>query len=170
MCFPAIAGISGFQMLSMGFSLFSSVMDARAQQQQADYNAAIDRNNAIAANYQAQSAIEKGEVDEKQSRLQTKRLAGQQTAALAANGIQLGSGSAADVLADTAEQGELDAQTTAHNAQLAAWGYKNQADNYNAQAVGTEAAGRSNATGSLLSGIGTVADKWYGASTRSRFA
>ncbi len=58
MCFPAIAGISGFQMLSMGFSLFSSVMDARAQQQQADYNASIDRNNAIAANYQAQSAIE----------------------------------------------------------------------------------------------------------------
>ena len=40
-----------------------------------------------------------------------------------------------DVLAATAAEGELDALTLRHNAQVEAWGYRNQAQNYDSQSV-----------------------------------
>ena len=150
-----------FSAASMGLGFVSSMQQAQAARDQANYNAAVARNNATTANYQAQAAIESGRLKEQQHRLKVKNLKGQQTASMAANGIQLGSGTAAEVIGDTEQQGELDARMIAHNAQLEAWGFKGKAANYEADAVGTIAAGKNKATGSLLSGIGTVADKWY---------
>lgn len=60
--------------------------------------------------------------------------AGSIKAAQAANGVDVNSGSNADVQASQRELGELDTETTENNALLQAYGYSSQATNFTAQA------------------------------------
>jgi hypothetical protein len=159
------AGLTATQLGLMGASTIAGIggtlFSAYSSYQQGKYAEKVARNNAIAAEYQAQDAERRGQIEERQVRLRAAQLGGQQRSALAANGVQLGSGSALDVLSDTAMMGEADALTARHNAQMEAWGYRAQASNYRAEGAGARAAGTSNAVGSLLGGAGSVADKWY---------
>lgn len=96
---------------------------------------------------------------------------------LAANGVDLGVGNAAEALASTDIMTEMDKNIIEANAVRSAWGYKMQG--VNAQAAGDQSAfnystasrfngvssdavspGMSGAT-SLLSGAGQVAQAWY---------
>jgi hypothetical protein len=65
---------------------------------------------------------------------------------------------------DTAEMGELDALTIRHNAETEAWGHRIEEGNYNRKA-GIHTASRKSpltgAAGSLLTGAGRFADKYY---------
>lgn len=175
----SVAGIStgmsviGFD--SMLLSGASTAMPAYSQYQQgkyneglADYNAAVARNNAISAEYQAKDAEARGKTAEQEHRDKIARLKASQRTAIAGSGFDLGFGSAVDTVADTAQIGEMDALTIRHNSAMEAWGYRNQANDYTAQAGGqslnAQAAsntGLLNATGSLLTGSSKVADKWY---------
>ena len=72
---------------------------------------------------------------------------------------------ALDILADTAEIGELDALTIENNAKREAWGFEIEGMNASNQATlyDYEAANQNPLTaqaGTLFSGIGSVADKW----------
>lgn len=89
-----------------------------------------NRVNADIATYQASQAITNGQTNVETSELSTAQVKGQQRAAMGANGVDLGSGSATDVLASTDLLGERDTATIMDNALRTAWGYKVQAAQY----------------------------------------
>lgn len=72
---------------------------------------------------------------------------------IAAHGVDVNTGSAADVIAGEAETNALDIMTVLHNSDLAAYGYRTQAVGYEAQAKQDVAGGIWGAAGDILSGV-----------------
>lgn len=145
---------------------FGSYNQAKGQQGALDYEAQVARNNATLADYQAGLTLQNGQVQEENQRLKTAAMFGTQRAGLAANGVDLGSGSANEVLATTSMMGERDALTIRDNAARQAWAYRNQAASYGAEASAAQASADAinpftSAAGSLLTGAGSVASSWY---------
>jgi hypothetical protein len=90
-------------------------------------------------------------------------MVGTQRAGFAAGNIDVGSGSAVDVQADTAFMGELDALQIRTNAAREAWGYSVEADDMRKRAVIARktgvmvaATGRENATSTYIQGANTL--------------
>jgi hypothetical protein len=108
--------------------------EAAAQAGMANYQAQVARNNQQVAEWNAQRALQQGQVDEQNQRLKSAALLGSQRAALAAQGGDVNSGSPLDIQADTARAGEYDAQTIRNNAALKAYGYRVQGANAGAEA------------------------------------
>jgi len=160
--------------IMMGIAVAGSLMSAAGQAQQgaaaqssANFNAQVAQNNAIIARQQAGTARDIGKVEAAQVGLKARQLAGLQRASLAGNGVLVGSGSAADIVGDTTLQSRVDTQTIRENAARKTMGFLQQGSNFDAQsglliATGSNAASAANmqATGTLLSGAGTVAGKW----------
>lgn len=137
---------------------------ARAQGQ---YAGRIADQNAGLAEAQAADAVARGTVAEGRFRQGTRGLIGSERATAAANGIDVGTGSAADIQANTAQLGELDALTIRNNAAREAYGYRVDAANYraqgaNARAGGANAAGAAGigALSTLAGGAARLADQW----------
>lgn len=131
-----------------------------------NYQAAVSRNNAQIAEWQAQDALTRGGKAEQSQRLKTAQLKGTQRATLAARGVAIDEGSALNILQDTDYMGELDAATIRDNAAREAWGHRNQAAGYTSDAsmLSNRAAAESplRAAGtSLLTSAGSVASSWY---------
>ena len=87
---------------------------------------------------------------------------------MAANGVSLGQGSAAEVAASTEVNKKLDVKNIQANALANSWGYSTQAAQYGMQAnMQVMGAGYQSATAvsqtiaTGLDSIGTVADRWY---------
>jgi len=168
----------------------------KAEKAQGEYQEEMYRLNAQIAEFMGELSISKGEREaqiaidrgNKESELVLKRgykesaivkragkqVAGSQKVALAAQGIDIGSGSAADVIAETEAFSELDqteiqknarldqleiqknarldALTIKNNAWREAWGYKAQASIYNYQGKMDSMTANRKATTSLLTG------------------
>ena len=73
---------------------------------------------------------------------------------MAANGIDINSGSAVDVSESAREEGKLNTEQTNANAQLQAYGYRTQAANFTAQSKLDQAASENAMTGAELSAGG----------------
>lgn len=139
-----------------------------AQSQKIGMNASADLAdiNARMSESAAQSTLLTGQREEQKSRIATANLKGTQRAALAANGVDLGVGSANNILTTTDVMGEVDANTIQANAVRAAWGYRTQAVNQTNQANMSRASASaispllSGAT-SLLGSASSVASGWY---------
>lgn len=149
-------------------SVAGMAQQGRAAEASAKYQAKVTANQARVAGFQAEDALERGQVAERQQRLQVRQLAGKQRAEMGASGAALDSGSFIDTLGDTADFGELDALTIRANAEKEAWGYRaaasgqqGQAALYSAQAGWASSARPWETGGSILTGFGTVADRWY---------
>jgi hypothetical protein len=154
--------------LSTVVSVAGAAQQSKAAQAQAKYQAAVQRNNAQIAEYQAQDAIERGTQAEQQKRREIQQVIGQQRAAMSVSGLSMDSASFVDTIGDTAAMGEMDALTIRSNAAKQAWAYRAQgagmdaqAQLYDAQAAQAKAALPLQIGGSLLSGAGSVASKWY---------
>lgn len=162
------AGLAS-SLLGTGLSAYGSYQQGQAMAGQAEYQAAVARNNQIIAERNAQDAELRGGLSEDQQRRQTAQLKGRQRASLASNGVVIDEGSALDITSDTAAFGEFDALTIRSNAQREAYNYRVQGSNFQAEenlmrmrgAAGSRA-GTTGAVSTLLSGAGSVADKWYG--------
>jgi len=152
MCFAAIgviAGIAGTLVSAMG-----QMQSARAQANAAKFN-------AESSNIMANDAILRGQAEEDSKRRETASLAGRQRAVMAANGVDITMGSPLQVLGDTSKMGELDAISIRSDAERQATALRNQSQLYGMEASSATSAGRIGAFGTVLSGVGTVADKWY---------
>lgn len=132
------------------------------------YNAQaqVAANNATIANWQAGDAIARGQKNAAQVGIRTNQLAGDQRAALAANGVDLSVGSAVHIQEDTDYFGKIDANQVVDNAAREAWGYRTQADNFTGNAAMLRARADAEspwlAAGSSLLGSATrVAGSWY---------
>lgn len=166
MCEPATITLA-LTAASAAVTGYGAIRQGQAQKRQADYQAAVERNNATIAGWQAEDATKRGQVEEQRQRLHAARIAGAQRAGYASGGVELTSGSPLDTLMDTAQLGELDALTIRSNAEREAYGYRTQSGNLTAQSGLTALAGRNarqasyvSAGSTLLSAAGTAGDRY----------
>ena len=175
MCTPMMATM--FQALGAISQARGQRQAAAAKAQEYEYQAKVDDNNRKVALWKAQDAKDRGAKEEASLRTKVAALKGRQKSALAASGVEIGDGSALDILADTAALGELDALTIRSNAEREAYENKVNASNLAANAgmkrmgaTNSLIAGKINAQTSLLSGAGSIASKWANYKTSGTYA
>jgi hypothetical protein len=144
----------------------SSYYGAKSQKEQLRFQATMSDLNAKTAELGAQAELAKGQREEQAVRLKTGQLKSRQLVAMAANGIDLSSDTAQNILNTTDVMGEIDAQTVAENAIRQAWGYRTQGVNAQNEALFARATSRGISPGmaaasSLLGDAGQVAGNWY---------
>ena len=105
----------------------------------AQSQANIARLNAQMMEWQAQGRLRSNEKDQVRLTMQAGQVKGSQRAALAANGIAVGEGSAAELQATTDIIKEIDSNQLTENAHRDAWGMRMQGANYEGQALMAEA-------------------------------
>jgi hypothetical protein len=129
-----------------------------AQRQQA--NAVLDQASfeQKLAGLNAADAVTRGDVAANRLESQTRVLVGTQRATLAAQGVDVASGSAVDLQSQTAGFGALDAQTIRNNAAREALGYTTNAQMGMTAARATASQIRQDSVNTLLTG----AAKTYG--------
>ena len=146
-------------------SAFGAYYSAKSAKNNLQFQAQMSEINARTAELGAKGALLRGERDVQASKLRTAQLKGAQRAATAANGFDLGDETSARILTSTDVMGEIDANTIKTNAAREAWGYRAQGSNSTAQAgLYKMQADNQNplmaGAGTLLSGAGSVADRW----------
>ncbi|WKJ88752.1 hypothetical protein QZJ86_12040 [Methylomonas montana] len=119
--------------IGAGLSAYSASEQASAQKKAANYQAQVEANNAKIAGYQRSAALQQGEEQAQQSMMEQSQLRAKQIASMAANGVDLNSGSATDILATTDFLGKQDVNAIQNNAARKAWGYQVESGNYDAQ-------------------------------------
>lgn len=139
---------------------------AESSKQSLNLQAGLADINARMSESAAQQTLLTGQREEQKSMIATAQLKGTQRASMAANGIDLGVGSANQILTTTDVMGEADANTIHANAVRNAWGYKTQAVNQTNQALMSRASADAinptlAATTSLIGSAGQVAGNWY---------
>ena len=143
-----------------------SYFSAATQKANLKGQAAVAEANARMAELSAQSALNQGQKKVGQLTLQAGQLKSRQRVSLAANGIDLGVGSAAELQASTDIMAEIDKNTIETDATYAAWGIRTQATNYQNEALMARSAAGAISPGmsafsSLLGSAGSVASSWY---------
>ena len=142
MCEPAT-----LTLIATGVAAAGQIVGGVMKAQQQTFQARVADQNARLANNQAMDALQRGKLTEQASYRQTSQLMGAQRAALAANGVEVDFGSAADLQADTRMIGREEAGTIRENTMREVQGYEIDAANSKAGA----AAARSARTAGLVS-------------------
>lgn len=115
---------------TIGLSGYSTYAASKAEQQQAQYEAAVAANNAGLADAAAVDAIRRGGMDANRARIQGRQLIGKQRAAGAAAGVDVNTGVAKQLQQEAEFLTEQDVATIRTNAARAAWGSRVEALNY----------------------------------------
>ena len=154
------------QIGGMATSAIGSYFSAGAQKAALQGQAAIADTNARIAELGAQSALNQGQQQVGALTRRAGQLKGTQRATMAANGIDLGEGNAAEIQASTDIMKEIDKNTVEANAVRSAWGYRTQAVNFQNEALmkraGADSISPMSAMAtSLLGSAGGVAGSWY---------
>ena len=134
--------------------------------QAAKYEARVAGQNSRIASAQAVDAIDRGRRDLQRHYREASQTQGQQSAALAANGIDITFGSAAAVRGDTAMFAQEDAMTIAQNTEGEVKGFDIQGSNYRSQAQAARMRGRN----ALVSGAFGMASTVLGGATQYKTA
>lgn len=142
-----------------GTAIASTALSAVSAYNQSKAAQATANANAQTAEYKAQEAARLGEQQAIEVQRKGAAAKSSQRVALAANGLDLGYGTAADLQDQTDFFTQSDVATTRTNARKDAYSYRSQGANYTAQANAENPTMM--ATGSLLSGASTVASRWY---------
>ena len=165
MCHPAV--VIAMTVASTAMAAKGQMEAGKAAQAQAQYQAALARNNQIIADRAAEDALKRGEIAEQNQRQKTGLLIGAQVNELAAQGFTLDEGTPLDILGDTAAAGELDALTIRSNAAREAYNFRAQGMNYQAEGQldllrgsAARSAANINTASTLLSGAGSFASQY----------
>lgn len=160
----AAAGVAG-----AGITAFGSYESGQANSKAEAYQAQVAANNAAIAQQNARLDIQAGETAATNKGLQTRSKVGSEKASQGASGIDVNTGSAADVRTGTEELGQLDALTIRSNAAKQAYGQMVTATSDTAQnelltseSSQSAEAGEIGAAGSLLSGVSSVGRNYAG--------
>ncbi len=122
----------GLDAFNAGFGAVSARTQAQGQKNLLGYEAQVAGNQAAIAGYQAEVAQQVGAAREQDSRLQTAQSFGAERAHMAASGVDLGQGSATDVLASTEYMGERNAMMIRDDTNRQVWQDRNQQSMYQA--------------------------------------
>ena len=157
MCEPTTV----FMGISLALTAIGGYTQYESQKAEGRYNEAVAKNNAAAAETQAQQAEQLGSIEEDRQRARMRQVIGKQRAAFAANNIDSSSGTALDLISETAQFGEEDALAIRANAARDAWGFRTQGMNYRAQGTLARAQARNQGTATLLSTGAQMAGTGY---------
>ena len=159
----SIAGSAG----GSGISAIGSIFSGQAQSQMYQYQSAIALANAQIAETNVGYALSTGEQQARQYGMKAAQTMGGIRAAQGANGIDVGSGSSVDVRNSQRLETSIDLNAIRTNAARVAYGYQTQeaqditqSQLYSTAASTSKTAGLIGAAGSLVSGAGSVSDKW----------
>jgi hypothetical protein len=155
-----VASVAG-----MGMSAYGAYSNSKSSKAAYGAQAQVNRNNAQIAGWQAEDALKRGDKDAMRVKTKANRLKGAQRAGFGANGVDMSTGSALQILSDTEYFGEVDATTVKNNAEKEAWALRNQAMGFNADASLLQGRADSEkplaaAAGSLLTSASKVSSQW----------
>jgi hypothetical protein len=164
----ALAGMSLAATAAGGLMQASGAKQtASANAQTAMYQAAVARNNQVIMEQNADAASTAGDVSVQNAGIRARNAVGSARATAAASGLDVNVGTPYAEQLTTDQIHLLDAATLRNNAARQAYGYRQKAADYGAEiglrtltAQNAKAAGDINETTSLLSGVGSFADKW----------
>lgn len=147
--------------VAIGIMALGTAYSMHAENQAAKYNAAVDVQNAKLANTQAQNANAMGSYEADQARIRGNLQRGAQIAAFAANNVDVTTGSAADILGDTAMVTAANERQARINAAQRAYGFQVQSATDMGAAQYAKWQGKTQQMGTLIGGLGSM----FGAAT-----
>lgn len=156
-----------FQGMGAGMQAVGAYNQAKGEQTALRAEAQVQANNAQLATWQAEDSIERGDMAATEAMRRGAQTKGKQRAAMAANGVDLGVGSAAQVINDTDYLTAVDAAQLQQNAAREAWGYRMQARQFvDRSTAATRGADQVrpwlSAGTSLLTSATQASRTWYG--------
>ncbi len=156
----------GLQVAGMFSSANAAKANAESTQINLQYKSDMAKLNAQLSESNAQATLLASERQVQGIKLRTAQVKSSQRASMAANGIDLGSDSAVNILTSTDVMGEIDANTAYANGVRSAWGYRTQAQNFTGEAAMASASASGINPGTaysttLIGGAGSVATSWY---------
>ncbi len=143
----AIAGI-----IEAGVSITGGIVQGIAHYKEGQFSAQVQEANAQSAEQAAGDAQLRGLAEQANFKLKAGQLAARQRMALIGANVDLTSGTAVDIAAETQAMTQRDAEVIGNNAAREAWGFKSQALNYRAQGELDKLRGKYAMAGSLLGG------------------
>lgn len=155
----ATAGLTTAQMVSLGLSAAGTAVSAMSAYQQSKVAGDVAARNAKMADLQAEDALRRGEREAAELQRRVASTKSAQRVSLAAKGLDLTYGTAADLQDQTDFFGASDVATTRMNARKEAFARRGQSANFQAEALSQRPWLSAGST--LLAGGGQVADKWY---------
>lgn len=144
-----------------GLQLVGSLSDAENQKEMGNYQNEQYQQNAKNAERDAKLAEKRGEEQAINQGKQVNQVVGQQKVGYAASGVDVSSGSAAAVTAETYKIGFEDMSTIKNNAYLEAMGFRQQAANYRTAGAQALKGAQNSANASILRGGLAVAGTLY---------
>jgi hypothetical protein len=132
MCNPAL--IVPLIIASTAVSTAGAISSSSATANAANYQAKVNDQNAALADQQARDSLDKTNIEAQRRYREQGQLKGQQEAALAANGVDLGFGSALSLQQDTAMIGAEDVGQIYKAGNERTRGYEISASNYRTEA------------------------------------
>lgn len=148
---------------AVGLGLLGTFTQAEAQKQSAEFNAKMSERDAELAGIQGKEARLRGLEDEAALREEEERLVADQRAAMAAQGIDVESGTALQLQESVSRSIARDIQRTRTNAIREEWGLKATAGDAAGRAAVQRATGRSQSTGTIIGGVSNAA--YFGSQT-----
>lgn len=136
-------------------SAYGMIEQGRATKRQANYDAKVQENNAVAEGYAAIQEQQAAARDVEQLREERLRNLGSQRASAAHSGLTI-SGSVLDTMGDSAIASETDIQMTLYRGRMGAYNTGQRSANLLTQASMTRTAGRNAARSANLSAGGTL--------------
>jgi hypothetical protein len=171
----AIAGLA-LSAASAAVGAVGAMNSAKAQQENANYQAEVAKNNQTIAAQNAEYSIQAGNAKAEDESLAGRARQGAVVAALAANGLDVNSGTPSAIEKTEKETDALSASRVVDASQLQAYGYRTQGSNFGAQAgLDTAEAGQAGTagelglTGGLLAGASSVASNYTSLAQKGAF-
>lgn len=155
MCEPTTLAVASLVLTGIG-----GVTTYRAQRAAADTAEQIAEQNAGIARQQAEQERQIGNIEEERQLRRVRAALGTQRATLAANGLDINTGTALDLQAETAGFGMADALNIRTNALRRAWGFEVDAVNSTNEGRARAAGYRNDAMGTLITTGASLAGDW----------
>lgn len=151
-----------------GVSAYGSFKSGQSSEAMYNYQSGVAKINQQLKKQDAEYARDVGEVEAQQAGMRTRGAVGSTRAAQGARGIDVNTGSAADIRKSQIDLGQQDERIIRSNAARRAYGFEVegmnqgvQANIYGMAAKDAGSAGAIKGAGTLISTAGTVASKWY---------
>lgn len=148
--------------------IFAAATAAYGAHQQGQTAKKVARNNQIMNEYAAQDAVRRGDKDARDIQRKAATLKGTQRSTMAARGLDLGVGSAAEILDDTDFFSREDAATARANAAKEAWSLRVRGRQGQSEAEAASNQANLSAFSTVLGAGGKVADRWYSTPSQSQ--
>ena len=164
---PLSIASMGMSAVGAGINAFGAIQSGAAQSRMYQYQAGVAETNQKIALQNRDYALNVGETEAVRYGMGAAQRGAQLKTGMSVSGMDIGSGSKADVQSSQQIVSGMDLGQIGKNAARKAYNYEVEADQNAAQAglytraaSDAESAGGIKALGSLVSGAGSVADKW----------